>query len=382
MIAVASVLVLAPSMRGDVHVQSTAELRTALRDAKPGTRVLLAAGNYEGFSAAGVSGEAERPIVVASADPRAPAVFTGAVQLLDVAFLELAGFVIERASGNGLNIDDGGTFESPSHHVVLRELAVRDCGGRGNEDGIKLSGVADFRVERCTVERWGRGGSAIDMVGCRNGVVGECTLRDRDQDAASSGVQIKGGSRDIAVRACRFEHAGQRAVNIGGSTGLAYFRPAPAGFEARDVIVEGCTFIGSTSPIAFVGCDGANVRFNTFYRPRKWLVRILQETLELGFVPCRAGKLTDNLVVYRASDMRTAVNVGDATAPETFEFARNYWHCEDEPQRARPGLPVEESHGVAGADPLFLDASKFDLRLAPNSPAGSYGAQAWPQRAK
>jgi hypothetical protein len=53
----------------------------------------------------------------------------------------------------------------------LLRLAVRDCGGRANHDGIELSGVRDFRLERCTVERcmverWGRGGSAVDVVGC------------------------------------------------------------------------------------------------------------------------------------------------------------------------------------------------------------------------
>ena len=40
-------------------------------------------------------------------------------------------------------------------------------------------------------------------------------------------------------------------VNIGGSTGRAYFRPRPEGFEAKDITVEDCTFVGSGA--AFVG---------------------------------------------------------------------------------------------------------------------------------
>jgi hypothetical protein len=74
-------------------------------------------------------------------------------------------------------------------------------------------------------------------------------------------------------------------VNIGGSTGIPYFRPPldqwPAGVpksEARNIVVEGNTFIGSLSPICFVGVDGATVRFNTIYKPGKWAFRILQET--------------------------------------------------------------------------------------------------------
>jgi hypothetical protein len=162
-------------------VESTTQLRAALRAAEPGDVVLLAPGKYEGFSAADVQGVARRPIRIASADATAPAVFTGGVRFSDVVHLELVDLKIEGAPGNGLNIDDAGSFETPSHHVTLLRVAVRDCGGRANHDGIELSGVRDFRLERCTVERctvercmvercmverWGRGGSAVDVVGC------------------------------------------------------------------------------------------------------------------------------------------------------------------------------------------------------------------------
>jgi hypothetical protein len=289
--------------------------------------------------------------------------------------------VIEGAPANGLNIDDAGTIDSPSTHVVLRELTVRRCGGRANHDGIKLSGVNDFRLERCTVERWGRGGSAIDMVGCRSGLVEGCAFRDSAEDPASNAVQTKGGSRDITVRRCRFEHAGQRAVNIGGSTGLAYFRPpfegGTEGFEAKDITIEGCTFVGSLAPIAFVGVDGAVVRFNTFHCPSKWFMRILQETREPGFVPCRRGRFTDNLIAYRASEVVTPVNIGPDTAPDTFTFARNYWYCIDDPGRAPPRLPSPEQDAAGGADPLFRDADAEDLRLRETSPARKHGADAF-----
>jgi hypothetical protein len=301
------------------------------------------------------------------------------VHLSDVAHLEIQGLVIEGAPANGLNVDDGGTFETPSHHVVLRDVTVRDCGRRGNEDGIKLSGVEDFLLEGCTVERWGRGGSAVDMVGCRRGLIDGCTIRDGERDAAATGIQAKGGTRDVTIRGCRFDHAGSRAVNIGGSTGLAYFRPGPEGFEAKDIAVEGCTFVGSEAPIAFVGADGATVRWNTFYRPRKWFLRILQETREPGFVPCRNGRFTDNLVAYRSDEVATPVNVGPDTAPDTFGFARNYWFCIDDPARGPPRLPVAEEDAAGGKDPLFRDAEGGDLSLDERSPARAHGAAAYPR---
>jgi len=364
----------------DGPVRTTSELLAALRAAPAGARIELAPGRYEGFSLSDLNGRDGQPIVVSSVDRASPAVFVGGVHLSKVSYVELVDLMLAGAPSNGLNIDDGGALDAPSHHVVLRGLGVRDCGGEGNDDGIKLSGVSGFRIEGCTVERSGRGGSAIDMVGCRDGEIVGCAFRDDEARPASSGVQMKGGSRDIALRACRFEHAGQRAVNLGGSTGLAYFRPAPQGFEARDLVVEGCTFVGSEAPIAFVGVDGARVRFNTFYRPRKWLSRILQETRGEDFAPCRRGEFTSNLVVYRANEMRVAINVGPDTAPETFSIARNYWFCEDEPARARPVLPTEEREPTGGADPQFRDVARGDFELAVESPAAGFGASAWPGR--
>jgi hypothetical protein len=362
----------------DVHVSSSADLRRALEAAEPGTRILVAPGDYEALRMSDVQGEQDRPIVLTAAEPDRPPRILGGVQFSDVAHLEVRGLSISGAAGNGLNIDDDGTFETPSHHLVLREVTVRDCGGRGNEDGIKLSGVEDFLLERCTVERWGRGGSAVDMVGCRRGLIEDCTLRDQEQDLAASGIQAKGGTRDVVIRGCRFEHAGERAVNLGGSTDPAYFRPKPEGFEARDITVEGCTFVGSTAPIAFVGIDGASVRWNTFYRPRKWFLRILQETRAPGFVPCRGGTFTDNLVAYRWGEISVPVNVGSGTAPATFQFARNYWYCIDQPAQPPPRLPGGELDPAGGADPLFRDPERGDLDLAEQSPARAHGAQALP----
>jgi len=375
--ALLSGFALAQEPAREVRVSTTAELRSALAAAVAGTRIVIASGEYDGFQASNVKGAEGRSIVLAAADPKSPPVIHSGAQLSDVAYLEIAGLTFAGAPSNGLNIDDGGTFETPSHHITLRDLTVRDCGGRGNDDGIKLSGVDDFVLERCTVERWGRGGSAIDMVGCHRGVIESCTFRDSEKGAAATGVQAKGGSRDVAIRRCRFEHAGERAVNIGGSTGLEYFRPKPEGFEAKDITVEGCTFIGSMSPIAFVGVNGAGVRWSTFYRPEKLCLRILQETREPSFVPCRGGIFSDNLIAYRSNEVATHVNVGPDTAPTTFEFARNYWYCIDEPSSARPRLPVLEKDSAGGADPLFRDAEHGDFALADKSPARKFGAQAF-----
>jgi hypothetical protein len=359
----------------DVHVRNRDALALALRESRPGTTILLAPGTYRGgLSYAGLRGAKERPIVIAGADPQNPPLIEGGgsgFHFSSPEFLELRDLVFAGATGNGLNIDDGGSIETPAHDVVLRNVQVRDVGPAGNRDGIKLSGVVDFRVEECRVERWGNGGSAIDMVGCSRGVIERSTFAEGVDGA--NGVQAKGGSREIVVRRCRFENAGGRAVNVGGSTGLAYFRPKPQGFEAKDITVEDCEFFGGMSAVSFVGIDGALVQHNTIYRPRRWAVRILQENTDPQFVPSRNGRFIKNVIAFRAEECRQVINIGPNTAPETFEFAGNHWHCLDRPADTQRlvQLPVKETDGVIGAAPAFADAEGGDLSLKerrPNDP--------------
>jgi hypothetical protein len=264
-----------------------------------------------------------------------PPVFQGGsigFYLTDPAYVELHHLVVMKKTAGGLNIDDGDSYDTPAHHVILRNLAIRDIGPQGNHDGIKLSGVDDFQVEGCLIERWGDGGSGIDMAGCHRGTVMGWTFRNSEQGGAS-GMQVKGGSSAVVIQACRFEHAGRRAVNLGGNTDLVSFRPAPLGSEARDIMVENCIFLGAESPINFIGVDGAEVRHNTML-----------------------------------------INVGAGTAPETFVLARNAWYRLDDPAHSRPSLPIHETDGIYGQDPRFQDAEHGDLRLQSGSPVSRTGA--------
>jgi hypothetical protein len=371
----------------DLQVRDAEGFRQAVAKAKPGTRILLAPGTYEGaFFFSNLHGAPGRPIVIGAADPANPPTILGQTECLhlsEVSHLELYDLAFRRASANGLNIDDGGTYASPSHHVVLRSLRVSDVGPRGNRDGIKLSGLDDFVVEKCVVERWGDGGSGIDMVGCHRGRIVGCMFRQGGAD----GVQAKGGSADILITGCWFEDYGERGVNIGGSTGLEFFRPPISSFppqtkyEARRIRVEDSIFIGGTAPVAFVGVDGAAVRKNTIYLPKRWALRILQETLEKGFVPCRNGVFEDNIVVFRSDQwFEGGVNIGPHTAPHTFRFARNVWYCEDRPDRSRPTLPTPETGGLVGQNPLLADPLRRDFSLRSGSPAAGRGANRLPRR--
>jgi hypothetical protein len=102
---------------------------------------------------------------------------------------------------------------------------------------------------------------------------------------------------------------------------------------------------------AFVGVDGAEFSGNTILFPTKWIFRILQETREPGFAPCRNVVVRDNRIVFRRSQVQIEVNVGDGTSPESFRFEKNRWFAEDKPQASKPRLPTAEKDGVYGTDP-------------------------------
>jgi hypothetical protein len=387
-LGVVTLFLAAPARAEDYRVTDTPGFNRAVPAARPGDRILLAPGDYgNNFYFSGVHGEAARPIVIAALDPKKPPRLVGpsaALHISGASYLELRDLVISGSSDNGLNIDDARNPRQPAHHITLRNIRVMDIGPKGNSDGIKLSGLDDFKLIDCTVERWGSSGSAIDMVGCHRGTIQNCSFRTGGENA----VQMKGGSADITVARCRFEDCGDRAVNIGGFTGFDEFRPPLAGFpvngryEAKDIRVEGCTFLRGEAAVAFVNVDGAVVRYNTFYLPQKYVIRILQERVAPGFIPCRNGVFEKNVVVFRTDKWATGgVNVGADTLAKTFKFADNVWYCEDQPGRSAPQLPAPETDGVIGQDPRFKDPAKGNFEVPADSPARGRGAAGLPKDA-
>jgi|GEM_PF-1195744 len=361
-----------------VTANSREQLIELVNSAKPGTTIRLAPGDYKGgLRFKGLHGEADKPIAIVGTDgDRMPTIRggTSCIQISSSSHLVLENIRLEGATGNNLNIDDGGTIDKPTHHITLRRLVVRDVKASGNNDGIKLSGITDFLIEECVVTDWGKGGSGIDMVGCHRGVIRNCQLSRTNQGA--TGIQCKGGTSNIRILKCRFNNAGMRHINLGGSTGRQFFRPkfkAKDNAEARDLEVAGCTFVGPGAPVAFVGVHSANVHHNTIVNPSPWAMRILQETTGEDFITCKDGVFADNLIVFKQSELRRTVNIGPNTNPGSFTFARNWWYCTDQPGKSKPTLPKKEEDGVYGKDPK-LDA---DGTMTRASSAISAGAHTW-----
>jgi hypothetical protein len=351
-----------------------ATIDEALGEASPGTRVLVHEGSYGPFSAENLQGEAGRPIAIV-ADGAVTLEAQGAsaiIGLSDPAYLVIEGFTLTGAPVHGMNIDDGGSYDTPAHHVVLRNLTIPGAGSGDNNDCIKLSGVDDFWVLGSDVSGCDQG-EIIDMVGCHRGVISGNHFHDTIQN----GVQAKGGSADTLIHGNLFENIPARAVNAGGSTGLEFFRPLDAPHEAARIAIIANVFVqgGMTSgaAVAYVGCDGCIAAHNTIVDPRTWVVRILQESTDARFVPSREGLFVNNVIALNAADLRAElVNVGPGTDPASFVFGNNLWFAADEDTSWQPqlggGVP-DESGSIVQEDPRLVDRAGGDYHLLADSPA-------------
>jgi hypothetical protein len=366
--------------------QPLATIQMAVSLATPGTAVVVHAGTYPGGAyLSDVVGSADAPIWIGGAQGEPRPVFEGgpeAIHITKARYLVLHDLEVRNMDANGINVDDGGEYdnEDAARHILFANLYIHDIGSGGNQDCIKLSGINDYFVLDCEMSVCGGSGagSAVDHVGCHRGVL----ARNFIHDLTGNGIQCKGGSEDIDILWNRLISAGERGVNMGGSTGFEFFRPplsdAMPNAEARRIHVYSNVFQGSTTPIAFVGCVDCEAVNNTFVDPQNWLMRILQETVSsppYDFLPAQNGLYANNIVYFdRATLSGEDVNVGANTDAASFTFTNNLWYAHDDPGASAPStLPSADTASVVGQDPAFADAGAGNYAIAASSPAAGKG---------
>jgi hypothetical protein len=362
-----------------------ATIGQAVAQATPGTAVRIRPGTYPADTFVNnLTGTSTAPIWIGGVPGSARPIIAGGSQALH--FVRARNVIVHdievrNASSNGINADDNAQYANAdaARFIVFRGLFIHDIGSGGNQDCLKLSGLNDYWVLDSEFQRCGGGGSGsgVDHVGCHRGLI----ARNVFTDLQGNGVQCKGGSEDIEIRRNRFSNAGERAVNMGGSTGFEFFRPplsttAPNA-EARNIRVLANTFTGSNSPVAFVGCVDCLAANNTLVNPTNWILRILQETVTGGgytFLPAQNGRFINNLVYFSRGDLSTYVNVGPNTQASSFQFGNNLWYAHDMPVSSRPtDLPSAETNGIAGSDPRLGSPASGDYTIPSASPAAGAG---------
>ena len=337
-----------PAFSAVIEVKSAGELRPAVNGLKSGDTLKIGPGEYP----AGHYVENIEKLTIEALDPERPPHFKGgkeAWHFSRCANLTLRNLRISGQSANGINLDDGGEMDEPVDGILLEGLVISDIGPNGNFDAIKCSGLRGLTIRDCEIAGWG--GQAIDFVGCRKALITGCRFTGKPGFAQHTGPQFKGGCEDVVIERCHFKDAGQRPVQAGGSTGMAYFRPPGAKYEARRIIIRDNVIEGGMCAAAFTGVDGAEFTGNSVKNPDKWIFRVLQETKEEGFAPCRNVVISGNTFVFQRSKVRDEINIGPDTAPETFTFENNRWFAEDKPGDSKPKLPVAEKGGSYGVRP-------------------------------
>lgn len=343
-----------------------ANLQAAAAVVQPGDTILFKIGTHAGGQyVEGLQGRADAWItIMGQGEETVVRGGSNAWQLTDPQYVRIISIAFGGQTGNGLNIDDGGTPETPSHHIIIERCTWLDINATGNNDLLKMSGIDSFQVRDCTFQNGAAGGSMIDMVGCHDGSF----LRNRFEKGGSNCIQAKGGTSNIRIEGNTFIDGGGRALNIGGSTGLQFFRPLGINYESARIMVYSNVFVGSDAPIAFVGTVNSEVVNNTIYLPKRWAVRILQETTDAAFLQCGDNTFRNNIVVIGNVAANPTFNIGGNTRPATFIFGNNLWFNVENSNWNGPNLPATESNGIISRDPLLVSPpSDFTLRTA--SPA-------------
>ncbi len=351
-----------------VHNDSTHyNVSHAANLASPGDTILVLGDLDGGDYVENLHGEPGNEIVITGEIDKENLISGGttAIHFVNITYVKLRYLSFEGQTGNGINIDDGGDYSTPSEYVEISNCDWLGMAADGNNDELKLSGLDNFVIQNCKFRNGAAGGSIIDMVGCHNGII----ELNEFGEGGSNCIQAKGGTADITIRRNFFLDGGQRSINIGGSTGLQFFRPLGESFESARILVYSNVFVGSMAPVAFVGTLNSRVINNSFYEPEKWVFRILQENTEPGIQTCADNEFSNNICFVTDASSVYAVNIGPNTAPETFIFNNNLWFNVDNPNWNGPNLPATESNGLLNLDPEFVDINELDLSIIPASPA-------------
>jgi hypothetical protein len=353
-----------------------ATLQAALREASPGTRIHLAAGEYPpaGLLPA-LEGSAEAPIAITG---QGDAVINGELNEAATVGLHLSttrhvvidGLRIVNTLGSGIRVDDGGDPTTPSGSVIFRNLHIAEAGREESAGCLALHGVEHFQILDSGFAACGQG-AAIDVVGGHHGFISANTFGDTPRAA----VQIRGGSSDVVIHANRFLGISHRSVNLGGYTEPSDLRPTDAGYEAARIQVLSNLFYRSgDAAIAFAGCIECLAAHNTILDPQGHVVRLVEEhpALALG----RDSRFINNLIAFRADDIRGYVTPDRNNEPETFALGWNLWYARDRQRYRGPHhdrrLPAEQSR-LTGVAPGFTAPASGDYRLKPDSPARGRG---------
>ena len=215
-------------------------IQYALDHAKPGTAVMVKAGTYAENVEFHVSGTADKPIWLISADGRGAAhikpgkgTTTATIEAFGEDYIVINGFDVSGGdrNTNGIAVTQGGTnFSNLTHHVVIKNNIVHDA----VQDGIKVAQGNDIWVVNNKVHHVGDQG--IDFLAVNNSVIARNEVTYVTGKAPA--LFAKGGSTNVLIADNYVAHAANDGIAVGGWTqGTRNMRPGYTDWQANNVVV-------------------------------------------------------------------------------------------------------------------------------------------------
>lgn len=351
----------------------------------PGTEIILLPGNYGRLSTIDFQGTEAAPIKIrgqgaAIIDADSTPGNGNGLTLREVRYLVLENIQIQDTPFHGINIDDGGSFDTPSEFVIFRNLRIQNSGQLGgNLDCIKMSGVDNFYLinndlSACQ-QNTPANGECIDMVGAHNGIIHGNRFGNNNQHC----VQTKGGSSDILIHGNVFSNVGGHAINIGGSTDPNLIRPQNSPTEAQRIRAMSNIIINAeAAAAAFIACWDCEFINNTVINPGRWPIRLLEGGSDGNLFPSLRATVANNIFQFSSNRVSTHLNIGqgmNANDVASSQFFSNLWFSIDNPNFAQPNLgPLTDNNALIQQNPGFVNPTNANYQLLENSPAKSAGS--------
>jgi hypothetical protein len=353
---------------------------------KPGDEIILMPGRHKPASFTDLRGEANRPIIIRSVTPDAPAVIvadSAGVEFIRPFAVILQDVQITAGTRTGIRATDGHMGEEVAGDPYqsgfrIRRVTISRIGPEATSDAIRIWGLADVQVDQLTVHGWG--GAAVEIVGCREVTIERSRfLGDADFEQVS-GVEVRGGSQAVSVIDCVFRDCGEASIALGGHSARREFRPslpeAPdtkrPRFEASRVQVDRCEVVGGRTSFSLIGAQHVVINACTIVNPGASLFRFGATDPNAPVSPNDHVTLDANLLTWKPATLQALFAADDTARPATLNITDNLWWSPGESAQLADRFPVEP------ALPQTLDVDpRLDREYRPTDPAATpYGRHA------
>lgn len=373
-------------LNAQIHVgpgQQYADIAAAASAATPGDTIFIHASEYRGYSYyRGLRGRADAWITIKPFANDRPIV-RGNWQFSSIEYVRFEKLIFQGdgrdTSGPFLNIDNGGSCATQSHHIVITQCYFGD-NRTGNT--LKFGGVDDFEISACTFKNQGNGsdgnaGLALNV--CHNGWVHD----NHFENIEGRAIQTKLGTRNVIIERNLIINCGviDAALRIGEAGGVNFHCPDD-NWTAREIFVYSNIIVGGRAAFAIGQAQNCEIIHNTIVNPTRFVFRVLAEQ---PIFRCDSNRIQNN--IFYLTDTRyfngTANPRANNVVYSTFVVDHNLFFYGSDPlwlpdpnggpydMEELSGIVV--THSIRG-DPLFHDRTGSNFRLRESSPARGAGA--------